>query len=139
MIENPFNPKPEEVIAWASTEEKWPEQGWDFYVSEDDKYNLVYELACDLKCPQRSFFFHALCVMIGDAIYNEDVDRQEMLLNWLQSLALVEEVPADILEWQNEAVDVLEGKVEFNIDYWYDVGLDRMAGDKALHADKLRG
>ena len=135
MIEDPFNPTKFEIETWAFSkeDEKWPEQDWDFYVSEGELYQVVFLLASNLKCPKRSFFLHALYVMIGDALHEDNEDRQETLLKWL-SLA-TNDTPKDVRKWKKEAIEVIKGEKIFNVDYWYDIGLDRVSGNKELEND----
>lgn len=128
MVKDPWNPQDSEIRAWAYSDEIWPEQDWDLSVCNGEHDSMIHELAENSTCPKRRFFLHALYFLIGDAMHCGSDQRRAVLKDWLCSLP--EASQKDVGDWQNEALDVLNGKVDFEYDYWCDPALGRMAGKR---------
>ncbi|AEG00260.1 hypothetical protein [Methylomonas methanica] len=128
MIQDPWNPKAEEIEKWAYSDENWPEQGWDIGVCNGENDPLLYKLASDLKCPKHRFFLHTLYFTIGDALHSSDEGRQKHLLEWIGKIQV--SPLQELNEWKEQAILVLNHKIEFDYDYWCDPALERISGKK---------
>ncbi len=59
------NPSVEEVKQWAYSNEDWPDNEWDLFLSWTREVNLFIEFATDHKCPKQNFFLHLLYYVVG--------------------------------------------------------------------------
>ncbi|MFI0416278.1 MAG: hypothetical protein ACH255_19310 [Candidatus Thiodiazotropha sp.] len=59
------NPTVEEIREWAYSDEDWPHDEWDLFLSWTVEVELFIELATDHKCPKKSFFLHMLYYLVG--------------------------------------------------------------------------
>ena len=69
------NPTDEEIARWAYIEgaDYPPEmpQDWDLCVTQPRRADLLMQLACDERCPNRRFFFSCLYLLVGDAVRSQ--------------------------------------------------------------------
>ena len=127
-----YNPNKEDILEWVgSKSSKWPESDWDYYVMGGDYDNdlLVYELANDNTCAQRSFFLHALYYFVGD-FFNEKLRRKSTLLNLrlenkkerigklLDILKNDETASPELKLWFEDVNALFENKLLFDVNYW---------------------
>lgn len=59
------NPTVEEIRLWAYSEDEWPHDEWDLFLSWTREVDLFIELATDHSCPKQIFFLHMLYYIIG--------------------------------------------------------------------------
>jgi hypothetical protein len=120
---NIYDPDPSDVEAWmkqTASENKWPDQDWDFYVINGKNDDLLLKGASDPSCRQRDFFLHALYQLVGD--YWEWNRNDDTIRERIDRLAaqVKPTASADILLWKSETQRLLAGEMEFDLYYWTD-------------------
>ena len=114
-----YDPYPEEVEAWVADGKPtpWPEQDWDYFVSEGRNDDVIFKYANDAACPFSDFFLHCLYLIVGDfrEWHAENTVRKERIL---RLLSRVDSTCSST--WKNETVAILAGEAEFVLSYWID-------------------
>ena len=117
-----YDPSPDEVEAWVATGKPtpWPEQDWDYYVSEGRNDDVIFKYANDAACPCHDFFEHCLYLIVGDfrEWHREDTvrnDRIQRLISRVDSTC-----SSTVQKWKNETIAMLAGDAEFVLSYWID-------------------
>jgi len=68
-MQNPWNPMPDEVRAWAYDPTALdPCEDWDLALCWAQHERAYLELASDDSCPKRRYFLGVLYLMVGDAV-----------------------------------------------------------------------
>jgi hypothetical protein len=120
-FENPVDPTPAELRAWAYHPEAIKLQAmppdWDLLVAGDRLSGTLMELALDNKCPARRFALHCLYIYAADAIRTDfrahpkrrlrklveqaEDDGDELLEIWAHNTRMLIAVPElfDYRDW----------------------------------------
>lgn len=75
---------PEEIKAWAYSNEKIPEQDWELAVNILKNIPMICSFIEDEKCNHASFFLSSLYVFAGEIVKLEkieEIDKLSVLLN----------------------------------------------------------
>jgi hypothetical protein len=115
-FKDPWNPEPEEIIEWANSNDPWPEQDFDLAVITGYNDELLFGLAKDQSSPKRVFFIHVLYLMVGDSVHGKEELRQYKLKNFISEKDTSSD--PELEKWKKESLELLDGKLDFNYDYW---------------------
>lgn len=66
IFRDPFNPTAEELRIWAYGDYCEPVQDFDLFVIGDPY--LALSFAQDVDCPNKDYFYHALCIWVCDLL-----------------------------------------------------------------------
>lgn len=64
------NPTVEEIRLWAYSEDEWPHDEWDLFLSWTREVDLFIELATDHSCPKQFFFYICFITLLVRPIVN---------------------------------------------------------------------
>jgi len=111
------NPTIEEVRNWAYSEDDWPHDEWDLFLSWTREVALFIELATDHKCPKQNFFLHMLYYIVG-ITYSEPnkTDKLDHIKNYSEKSTGIKH--GAIRKWRSNVDDLLNNKVKYNYDNW---------------------
>lgn len=111
------NPSVEEVRAWAYSEEDWPHDEWDLFLSWTREVDLFIELAIDHKCPKKSFFLHMLYYIVGTT-YSEPnkSDKLDRIKGYSEKGLGIKH--GDIRKWRAHISDLLSNRVKYEYSNW---------------------
>lgn len=111
------NPTVEEVRLWAYSEDKWPHDEWDLFLSWTREVDLFIELAIDHKCPKQNFFLHMLYYIVG-ITYSETnkTDKIDRIQAYAEKASGIKH--GAIINWQADIDALLSNKVKYNYDNW---------------------
>lgn len=115
MFADPWNPKADEILKWATSIDDCPEQDLDLSLATCGQDELLIELACQSSLQKHQFLIHILYFMVGDALHGRNKSRKDQLLNLIRGVN--SEVP-EIKKWKNESIAAIEHRTEFDYDYW---------------------
>jgi hypothetical protein len=111
------NPTVEEVKAWAYSDENWPHDEWDLFLSWTREVDFFIELATDHKCPKKNFFLHMLYYIIGTTFSEPNkTDKLERIKSYAEKGAVVKH--GDIKAWRSHIAELLSGAVNYSYDNW---------------------
>jgi len=114
---NPTNPSVTEIRDWAYSDEEWPHDEWDLFLSWTREVDLFVELAIDHECPKRLFFLHMLYYLVGITFSEPtQTDKLDRIKFYIQKGAGISN--GDIRAWITNAQDLLNGKVKYDYDNW---------------------
>ena len=111
------NPSIEEIKNWAYSNEKWPHDEWDLFLSWTRELDLFIELATDQKCPKKVFFLHMLYYIVGTT-FSEPTKTDK--LNRIESYANKgrNSKHDDIKKWVSEVDLLLKGRKKYTYENW---------------------
>ncbi|ALS96898.1 hypothetical protein [Lacimicrobium alkaliphilum] len=111
------NPTVEEIRLWAYSEDEWPHDEWDLFLSWTREVDLFIELATDHKCPKQSFFLHMLYYIVG-VTYSEPnkTDKIARIRSYAEKGLGVNH--GAIKAWQVNINALLNNRVKYKYDNW---------------------
>ena len=114
---NYTNPSVQEIRNWAYSNEEWPHDEWDLFLSWTRELDLFIELATDQKCPKKVFFLHMLYYIVGTT-FSEPTKTDK--LNRIESYANKgrNSKHDDIKKWVSEVDLLLKGRKKYTYENW---------------------
>jgi len=114
---NYTNPSIQEIKEWAYSENEWPHDEWDLFLSWTNNIDLFIELATDHKCPKRLFFLHMLYYTIG-ATYGEPnkSDKLDSIAFYVSKGQGINH--GEIRKWVKNVKELLTGKQKYDYRNW---------------------
>jgi hypothetical protein len=111
------NPTVEDIRVWAYSEEEWPHEEWDLFLSWTREIDLFIELATDHKCPKRHFFLHMLYYMVGTT-YEEPSksDKLDRIKSYSEKGKDINH--GAIKVWRRNVEDLLANKTTYEYANW---------------------
>ena len=111
------NPTSVEIRTWAYSEDEWPHDEWDLFLSWKQEVELFIEFATDHKCPKRIFFLHMLYYLVGYT-YGQprNTDKLIRIENYSEKGSGMNH--GDIRLWRKRISELLDGKLKYNYDDW---------------------
>jgi len=111
------NPSVEEIKNWAYSNEEWPHDEWDLFLSWTREVDLFIVLATDHKCPKKDFFRHMLYYIVGTT-YSEPTktDKLDRIESYAKKGRNVKH--GDIKKWVSEVDSLLNGSKKYTYDNW---------------------
>ncbi len=116
-MEQVSNPSITDIEEWAYSDEDWPDQEWDLFLSWKQEVDLFIKLASDHKCPKRHFFRHMLYYLVGKAIeggFGED--KEFVIKGYLEKASGINH--GDIRAWVKETNRLLKNPESYRHDDW---------------------
>jgi len=128
---DPWNPKVEEIRAWAFDEEAYaPEQDFELSLTENGYFDVVLELASNSDCPKRPFFLMCLYLIVGECFRGKYVSPTESIPNfdkrWRKSSREVKEFVESVSEqsdslitnWRNRSINLFQNPQVIDYSEW---------------------
>ena len=111
------NPTIEEIREWAYSEEEWPHDEWDLFMSWTREVDLFIQLATDHKCPKRIFFLHMLYYIVGTT-YGEPnkSDKLDRIAFYADKGRGIKH--GDIRNWVKNTEELIKGFQKYSYDNW---------------------
>ena len=111
------SPTVKEIRRWAYSEDDWPHQEWDLFLSWTREVDLFIELATDHKCQKQDFFLHMLYYIVGTT-YGEpnNTDKIERIISYSQKAAAIKH--GAIQTWRGNIDNLIRNRVRYNYDNW---------------------
>ena len=111
------NPTVEEVKNWAYSQEDWPHDEWDLFLSWTREVDLFIELATDHQCPKNVFFLHMLYYIVGYTFGEPNKsDKNERIKEYASKGLGVKH--GAIRLWRKRVEELLSNKVKYNYNDW---------------------
>ena len=116
-MNNVENPTISEIKTWAYSNDDWPHQEWDLFLSWKPEISLFIELATDHKCPKRGFFRHMLYYVVGKTIQDDfDQNGDLLILGYLNKAQGIKH--GDIKAWVKATECLLKDTKSYKYDDW---------------------
>ncbi|UQZ35609.1 hypothetical protein C2I18_20035 [Paenibacillus sp. PK3_47] len=112
-----WNPTPDEIKAWAYSDEGIPDQDWELAVNSFDNIPVICGFIDDERCKKTSFFLGSLYVFTGDIVRSgikEDVDQLSELLDNAEYKAQSEMLHA----WIKRSKHLIHHPDTYDYAYW---------------------
>ena len=111
------NPTSEEVRKWAYSEDDWPHDEWDLFLSWTREVDLFIELATDNECPKKDFFLHMLYYLVGTTYGEpEKSDKLDRIRYYSDKGVGIKH--GAIRKWRKDIDDLLKQRVKYEYDNW---------------------
>ena len=116
-LQHAWNPSPEEIRAWAYSNEKIPEQDLELAVNSFENIPMICTFIDDEKCTHTSFFLSSLYVFTGDIVRSgitEDIVSLHELVDHVTKTAKSEQLK----NWVERSKHLIKHPKEYDYDYW---------------------
>ena len=116
-MESVSNPSISEIKEWAYSDDDWPDQEWDLFLSWKQDVGLYIELATDHNCPKQVFFRHMLYYLVGKAIQGRFGDEKEFIIKgYLEKAEGIKH--GDIKAWVKASENLLKNPESYEYENW---------------------
>lgn len=117
-MNDPSNPSWDEIKTWAYSDDDWPDQNWELYLSWVGEIKLFIELATDHKCPNQAFFRHMLYYKVGKAFTgNFGEDRAYIITGYLEHAHGINH--GEIRKWVIHTNELLDNPDSYDYEKWH--------------------
>ena len=127
-FDNPVDPRPEELRAWAYQPGAVPLESmppdWDLLISTNRLVGTLFELAADPGCPARRFALHCLYIYAAGGVRTNFREQPRRKLRRLVEQAERHEDDA-LRTWAHNTRTLLAQPDLFEYPEWYEGGLVR--------------
>ena len=112
-----WNPTPEEIKAWAYSDEMIPEQDWELAVNSFGNIPMICSFIDDENCNHISFFLSSLYVYTGDIVRSGDIQEIEMLKMLLDKVAISAK-SEKLTDWIKRSKYLIHQPNTYDYTYW---------------------
>ncbi|NQX71697.1 hypothetical protein HQN90_37045 [Paenibacillus alba] len=114
-----WNPTPEEIRAWAYSDEKIPDQDWELAVNSFENIPMICSFIDDDNCNEyhTSFFLSSLYVFTGDIVKSGEIKETARLSVLLEKVEMTAK-SVKLNDWIKRSKHLIQQPKTYDYAYW---------------------